>query len=207
MCGLLPKDWTGTDHFCPFLNSSYNNSGSPIGQNHHQWLINVRHVLQVVIDIIILFIFLNTSSKGAGVQRNGQCWNGHRGSSRAWVELLALHLKTSFGEGGCFLVACYVSPTFRHAVWKYSPPHSCYHGFSYSVIHGLRLNNERWWKKHFTLFLSLCLSLDCHLVLDSYWTGSSPASVKSIILGEKSLKWHLIFNNANANWKWLADLY
>lgn len=24
---------------------------------------------------------------------------------------------------------------------------SIHHGFSYSVIHGLRLNNERWWRK------------------------------------------------------------
>lgn len=153
-----------------------------------------------------VFFFECIQGRGWG----GECWNGRRGSSHAWVELLALHLKTSFGGGGggCFLVACYASPTFRHAVWKYSP-HPRYDGFSYSVIHGLRLNNERWWKN-----TSLCFSLsfrdswlDCHLVLDFYWAGASPISVKSIILREKSLKWRLIFNNANANWTRLANLY
>lgn len=147
-------------------------------------------------------------------------WNGCRGSGHAWFELLPLHLKASFGRrggegggGGCFLVAHSASPTFRHAIWKSTALHPCYHGFSYSVIHGLRLNNKRWWKKkkNTPLSVSLSLSLSVFVSLNCCLTPIElkhlSASAKSIISGEKSLKCHLIFNNANANRKWLADPY
>ena len=180
-----------------------------IDQANLHLLINVRHIPKVV-DIlrIQVIFFLVHGVKGRGCRR--PCWNGRSRSSHAWVERLALHLNSSFGGGGWFSRGLSWFPPYLDMLSEKTALHPHYRGFSYSVIHGLRVNNERWWKKHFTLFLSLPFSvswLDCYLVLDSYWVGASPVSAKSIILWRKSLKWRLIFNNANANWKWLADLY
>lgn len=45
---------------------------------------------------------------------------------------------------------------------------SIHHRFSYSVIHGLRLNNERWWRKKTTLE---CSSLPPSLPQSLDWTA------------------------------------